>query len=82
LCVPAYATELLLTHPLQAYPEEFAIIFAQALVTNQVTIEHDYASTLMHTPNSRQWCLLENYPMKDWTRESFLEDRREMIDGE
>lgn len=57
-------------------------MLAQALVTRQVTIEHEYASALLHIPVSRDWYLLSNFPEKDWSKEEFMAERRELVGSE
>jgi hypothetical protein len=66
---------------LQAHPQVFTLILALGLVTHQVTIEHEYASALLHAPASRQWFLLLNFPLGDWTRDEFMAERRGLIDS-
>jgi hypothetical protein len=36
---------------------------------------------LLHAPGSRQWFLLLNFPLGDWTRDEFMAERRGLIDG-
>lgn len=66
---------------LQDNPQVFTLILALALVTHQVTIEHEYASALMRAPASRQWFLLLNFPLRDWTPDDFMADRSGLIDS-
>jgi hypothetical protein len=83
-CCTVFHHSVLADPPAQAYSDDFVSLLFQIIVTDSVTVEHQYVAALFRMPGSTMHPLLEDVVEAGCVgmdRSDFLRRRMDMIQG-